>query len=145
MMGRSRTPRCAMEPEVADPFPKVLPRRNPGTGEVTAAQDLRPAVADVAYLEFVHGHPCCACGAPAPSEAHHWSARGGKGMAQRPDDYRAVPLCHACHIERWHRWGSVFDAVEQGRRRSEELFLRTQVDLLVEWLTRFKPSMRGRR
>ena len=45
------------------------------------------------YLVFVRQLPCVSCGLQ-PSEAHHF---GPRGMGQKTDDYRAVPLCRTCH------------------------------------------------
>ncbi len=47
------------------------------------------------WLSLVRTLACGCCGAPAPSYAHH--IREGQGMAQRADDFLAVPLCHDCH------------------------------------------------
>lgn len=46
------------------------------------------------YLAFVRGLDCVACGAPAPVDPHHF---GPRGIAQKTDDYRVVPLCRRCH------------------------------------------------
>jgi len=39
--------------------------------------------------------PCACCGAASPSNVHH--IREGQGMAQRADDFLAIPLCWYCH------------------------------------------------
>jgi hypothetical protein len=49
----------------------------------------------LAYMGKVKQLPCCVCGAPAPSDAHHpicdrWSAR-------RVEDFDVIPLCQHCH------------------------------------------------
>jgi hypothetical protein len=147
---------------MADPFPRILPRRELGTGkriepEPIAAQPTEPARtrrakrtrrersdhagADESYLQFVRVQPCCACGRSAPSEAHHWGP-GHKGVGTKVSDYRTVPLCLRCH-QRWHTEGAVFavpgDAgrIVTGdaapRKISERIFLQAQVDLLVRW------------
>lgn len=36
--------------------------------------------------------PCCACGAPPPSDPHHVRSRGAGGL-----DCDTVPLCRLCH------------------------------------------------
>ena len=41
------------------------------------------------HMEWVKTHPCCACGAPGPSEAHH--------VTGRRSDFRVIALCPACH------------------------------------------------
>lgn len=44
--------------------------------------------------------PCCACGAPPPSDPHHHVTRGsGRGL-----DKHTVPLCRECH-DRLDSWG----------------------------------------
>ena len=47
------------------------------------------------YLAAVKSLPCCACGAAAPSSAHH--IREGQGMAQKASHYLTIPLCYECH------------------------------------------------
>ena len=80
------------------------------------------------YLAYVRKHPCCLCGAPGPSEPHHWSHHGGV-MGAKVDDYRTVPLCQE-HHRYWHDHG-----VLPGHDRvgSEWLLRRVQRELLVEW------------
>lgn len=46
------------------------------------------------YMAFVRQLNCCICGAPPPSEPHHF---GPRGIGQKTDDYRTVPLCRRCH------------------------------------------------
>lgn len=58
-----------------------------------------------AFLAFVRRKPCCACHAPAPSQAAHIrmaSRAAGKrstGMGEKPSDRWAVPLCSDCHLD----------------------------------------------
>lgn len=85
----------------------------------------RPA-RDGAYLDYVRSWACTSCGAPPPSEAHHV---GPRGVSQKTDDYRTVPLCHACHR-------SVTDTgslPDRDRTTTEAIFQRTKEDLLVAW------------
>ena len=79
------------------------------------------------YLAYVRKHPCCLCGAPGPSEAHHWSHHGGV-MGSKVDDYRTVPLCTE-HHRHWHDHGTL-PGME--RDASDAFFLRTQRALLEE-------------
>ena len=81
-----------------------------------------------AYLAYVRKHPCCLCGAPGPSEAHHWSHHGGV-MGAKVDDYRTVPLCQE-HHRYWHDHGTLPGRTRAG---SENLFKYHQRRLLVEW------------
>ena len=96
-------------------------------------QSLRPVPKPVtltspAYLAYVRKHPCCLCGAPGPSEPHHWSHHGGV-MGAKVDDYRTVPLCHAHHAY-WHERGTLPGMDRVG---SEAFFLRFQRDALADW------------
>jgi hypothetical protein len=56
---------------------------------------------NAAYLDAIRQLSCCACGAPAPSDAHHLKAgTGERGMGLRATDRFAVPLCRGpegCH------------------------------------------------
>jgi hypothetical protein len=55
-------------------------------------------VVDEAYLAAVRALPCCGCGAAAPSDPHH-AATWLRGLGQKCDDDKAIPLCRACHDE----------------------------------------------
>ena len=52
---------------------------------------------DPEYLTAVRALPCLMSwnGTHGPAEAHHASINHGLG--QKGSDYKAVPLCHACH------------------------------------------------
>lgn len=61
---------------------------------------------DPAYLNFVKQMPCCICGRPGPSDAHHpicerWSQ-------EKAPDRDAIPLC-----KKHHQWGP--DAIHNGK------------------------------
>lgn len=81
-----------------------------------------------AYLEYVRSQPCCACGACVGVQASH---HGPHGIATKPGDERAVPLCATCHLGEYHQRG-----VLPGRSREEtdELVERVAVELVVPWL-----------
>lgn len=81
------------------------------------------------YLAYVRKHPCCLCGAPGPSEPHHWSHHGGV-MGSKVDDYRTVPLCTE-HHRHWHDHGTF---PEMDREHSEAALMREQAWLLRAWL-----------
>jgi len=81
------------------------------------------------YLAYVRKHPCCLCGAPGPSEAHHWSHHGGV-MGAKVDDYRTVPLCTE-HHRHWHDHGTL---PGMDREYSEAFFLAYQRGLLDSWI-----------
>lgn len=63
----------------------------------------KPRLVDEKYLAQVRALPCCVCGREGPSDAAHirmsdaeWGGHYGKratGMAEKPDDCWAVPLC----------------------------------------------------
>lgn len=82
------------------------------------------------YLDYVRDQPCCSCGAPAPSDPHHW---GTRGMGIKADDYCTLPLCRGCH-NTWHQHQHVGHL---GRTETERLFLRVQRDLLVGYLRQY--------
>lgn len=74
----------------------------------------QPRVECPAFLAFVRRKPCCACGAPAPSQAAHIrmsSIAMGKrstGIGEKPSDRWCTPLCADCHLdspEAQHRVG----------------------------------------
>lgn len=85
-----------------------------------------PARSD-AHLARVRAMPCCVCSAPAPSDPHHF---GPRGMGQKTSDFRVVPLCRAHHDE----WHAKHACAPYDRAETTELFLRKQVDVLVEIL-----------
>jgi hypothetical protein len=60
-----------------------------------------------AHLGHVRKHACVNCGSVANIEAAHVRMGSGAGVGQKPDDFRAVPLCggaQGCHAEQ-HRCG----------------------------------------
>lgn len=109
------------------------------TAQPRAVPKPRAPLRSRSYLDYVREHPCCGCGAAAPSDAHHYGARG---VGQRTDDFRTVPLCRRCHDD-FHETGSVSTATttELSRSGTRALFLRVQVDLLVEWLASERVSV----
>ena len=64
----------------------------------------QPRVECPAFLDFVRGHPCCACGKAPRSQAAHIRMGNldiGKrptGIAEKPSDRWTVPLCDRCHL-----------------------------------------------
>lgn len=64
-----------------------------------------PRLRDNAYLAWIRRLPCVCCGTTQHVEAAHvragYPAAGWAptGMAQKPDDYRCVPLCADDHRE----------------------------------------------
>jgi len=121
----------------ADPFPKIMARRLPGSDERVAVAPSEPATRAPAYLDFVRSFPCAQCQAAAPSEAHHWAPTGIKCMGRKVSDHYTLPLCRECH-QRWHTTGSVLprseDLIDDGPRQSAELFMRAQLRTLIAWV-----------
>jgi len=73
------------------------------------------------YLAFVRELSCAKCSAPPSSviDPHHY---GPRGMGQKTDDYRTIPLCRVCHLEAHrHRW-------------SDAWMYWTQVSTLIQYL-----------
>ena len=58
------------------------------------------------HLAFVRQLPCVACGKAAPSEPAHVRTGTDGGVAMKPGDRYAVPLCAACHAKQ-HRIGEL--------------------------------------
>lgn len=50
-----------------------------------------------AHLGFVRGFACAVCGSTTNVEAAHVRIGSGAGIGQKPDDWRAVPLCAGPH------------------------------------------------
>lgn len=57
-----------------------------------------PRLLDPGYLAFLRTKPCCVCGSHANVEAAHIRI-GLTGMARKPDDAKATPLCAWHHRE----------------------------------------------
>lgn len=51
-----------------------------------------------AHCNFVRSHACCVCDSTAGVEVAHVRLGSGTGLGQKPDDWRTVSLCKACHI-----------------------------------------------
>ena len=86
----------------------------------------------LAYRDFVRLQPCCHCGYPSPSTAHHPRDTGIRGgMGRKPDDVVCVPLCQTCHMGNVHQRGHL-----QGLTVTEtrDHFIRVQRDLLAKWV-----------
>jgi hypothetical protein len=58
------------------------------------------------HLSFIRQLPCVACGRAAPSEPAHVRTGTDGGVAIKPGDRYAVPLCAACHAKQ-HRVGEL--------------------------------------
>lgn len=83
-----------------------------------------------AYLAFVREHPCCSCRSTKAIEAHHWAEE--RGVAQKVDDTRTVPLCTVCH-DHVHAHGCLPNRDVLATRL---WFLDKQVRLLTAWVRR---------
>ena len=78
------------------------------------------------YIEVIKSLPCALCGASGPSDAHH--IREGQGMAQRADDFLAIPLCKDCHQGQHNGI--------HGNRAMWKVMKKTELDLLAETIER---------
>lgn len=65
-----------------------------------------PRKADVGFLNFVRGKPCCTCySSSSRSQAAHIRmacpecGKRDTGFGERPDDCWSVPLCRECHLD----------------------------------------------
>ena len=64
-----------------------------------------PRVRDEKHLDYIRSLPCCICGEDTTVEAAHirtGSIVDGKphtGMAEKPDDKWALPVCNRHHTE----------------------------------------------
>ncbi len=56
------------------------------------------------HLDKIRLLPCCACGEPGPSHAHH--LKTGRGSATKAPNDKTVPLCHECHLYGIERAGT---------------------------------------
>lgn len=77
-------------------YQKTGKRKSKGLNPVSAKKRAHKAAekADGAWehMQAVKGLPCCACGAPPPSQAHHVT-----GDKKPRSDWRVIPLCFDCH------------------------------------------------
>lgn len=93
-------------------------RQREGTARAPASRIVRPAPEAIAravekkgpwrspqYLAYIRAMACCVCGAPGPSDPSH---HGRRGLGQKTDDYRTIPLCRADH-DRFHARGVLGD------------------------------------
>lgn len=56
------------------------------------------------YLKWIGSHPCCVPGCGDRAQRHHY---GPRGVGQKTDDPRTVPLCESCHLRYWHKDGTL--------------------------------------
>ena len=68
---------------------KPMRKRSPKRAAYMASQARQDGLAHMARVKAL---PCCACGAPPPSSAHHCT-----GDKMPRDDMRTIPLCYSCH------------------------------------------------
>lgn len=96
-----------------------LKRKKP-MSRVAAKQRSAEEGGDEAYLAFIRSLPCCACGARAPSHAHHETG-GGRGKGQKAPDRRTLPLCFRCHRQ-FHDLNGRFEGfTAEGKRVWQDL------------------------
>lgn len=126
-------PPVGAEPPPSQPQPKPKPVEQSPSNHRSFPKTVQ--VRSETYMAFVRRDPCCGCGAPGPSDPHHF---GSRGVGQKTDDRRTVPLCRKCHDE-FHAHGflgssSGFASGKSGRVETERLFYKTQVNLLLRWM-----------
>lgn len=80
------TRRASLSPGKTPERRTRMPKRNAKRAAKRYARDFG------AHAETIRALPCCACGAPGPSDPHHVVSRGAGGTAQHQ-----VPLCRNCH------------------------------------------------
>jgi len=108
--GRSKPvprPPSRIRPAVKDaPKTGALVRQPTTKAELRAVPRARKPWRSSRYLRFVRSQPCCFCGHPAPSQAHHQPERGHGTTGGKCTDSQTAPLC-AAHHERWHSTGAL--------------------------------------
>ncbi|MFH2075523.1 MAG: hypothetical protein ABIJ57_09285 [Pseudomonadota bacterium] len=75
------------------------------------------------YREFVAMKPCMLCGLAGPSDAHHESVTGDRGMGVKPPDSQVIPLCRLCHTHRHAGFGPETEPVAETMMRQLTEFL----------------------
>ena len=101
------------------PKPEKPKYRRPMRPRAKKRSENKTEYEDPVYLTKVRLLPCVACGAPAPSEAHHCRDRPPNdeqglytrlpGGALKSGDRDAIPLCRRCH-DLFHRHRGEFNA-----------------------------------
>ena len=113
ILGQRKAPRVP-------PVPRVP---NIGRGRARAVPKA-PTTSYPKHLELVRTLPCCICSKPGPSDPHHF---GPRGMGQKTDDRRTVPICRPHHDE-FHTTGR---CAPYSRAETEREFYRAQVAALL--------------
>ena len=70
------------------------------------------------------------------TQVAHVRIGSGAGMGEKPDDWRAVPLCKACHLDRQHVEGERTFWADYAKRHGQT------VDQLIDDLCRASPCAR---
>jgi hypothetical protein len=78
--------------------------------EKQASQEQKREKEAPGHLTKVRKLPCCVCGEPAPSHAHHLKSAAPRGVGQKVPNRWTVPLCHECHIYGIEKVGSTKEA-----------------------------------
>ena len=106
-----RAEELASRPQLERPMLKAQPRPS------------KP-IRSRAYLRWVASQPCAICGSTKGIDAHHWAPT--RGLSQKVNDTRAVPLCRSHHDE-FHQRGRI-GAMNDEQTRGK--FLDLQVVML---------------
>ena len=92
-----RRPGVVPAPIDRTPPPPLASRATPAP--MGTPQPKPVPVRDRAYLDWLRGQPCVACGFPHGCDPSH---HGAHGMGTKADDDRAVSMCRRCH-DHWER------------------------------------------
>lgn len=117
---------------------RLLDRPAPAPGPVVAKPDRSqpsikpqpkplPPARDRVYQRWIASLPCCHCGSRHRVDAHHWAPK--RGIAQKVDDYRTVPLCRVCH-DHVHDHGHLEGLTVLMTRH---LFMEKQITYVIAW------------
>jgi hypothetical protein len=88
--------------------PPFFRKRKPKKSKPSA--ELKRERAEPGYLTKIRALPCCVCGEPPRSHAHHLKCTGERGIGMKSSNKWAVPLCHECHMYGVERVGSTKEA-----------------------------------
>lgn len=83
------------------------------------------------YLTWIRNHPCAAAQDGKCSGGIQASHHGSKGMGQKTDDYRTIPLCHHHHIVDWHGNGTLFG---WSRTLTDSWIAEQIIGYLIKWV-----------
>ena len=83
-------------------------------------------VHDQTYLDFIDRQPCLVPGCRRKATHHHQAAKGHKGMGQKADDQRCLPLC--CYHHTGDGIGVLPGSVHHSKLSGEKFFTYYRID-----------------